>query len=243
MDIIEEIKIEENIYYNYALLDPRKPGYYRYENYEFYHEPFYVGKGKNDRYESTLRDRHKCFKMNEIKKLRKLGLEPIVIVFNKDITEKESLSKEVHLVKLIGRRNIMKGPLTNLTDGGDGSSGRVVTEEFRERYRQLEKERGLLLSYAIGRVVSQKSRDKASNSMKGRKFTEDHKNKLKEASTCKKKVLQYNLKDNLIREWESVAQASNYCNVSKQAISQCCRNCKYNKTAGGFKWKYKNAIS
>jgi len=39
----------KNRFYVYALLDPRKPGRYVYETWEFDHEPFYVGKGSGNR--------------------------------------------------------------------------------------------------------------------------------------------------------------------------------------------------
>ena len=40
---------EENIFYVYVYLDPRKPGNYVYGEYSFDYEPFYVGKGSNGR--------------------------------------------------------------------------------------------------------------------------------------------------------------------------------------------------
>lgn len=45
---------KKNRFYVYALLDPRKPGKYKYGEYEFDYEPFYVGKGSGDRCEHHL---------------------------------------------------------------------------------------------------------------------------------------------------------------------------------------------
>lgn len=50
-------------------------------------------------------------------------------------------------------------------------------------------------------------------------------------------VLQYDLNNKFIQEWESIKKAENYYNISKNTISQCCK--KLQKTAGGFIWKYK----
>src|ERR1017187_2319379 len=93
-------QINENKYYNYIYLDPRKPGIYEYKelNLIFDHEPFYVGKGTGKRINShnwnyytnhsTGRGR---FKYCLIKSINNLGLKPIVIKINSNISEKESL--------------------------------------------------------------------------------------------------------------------------------------------------------
>lgn len=43
-------------FYIYVYLDPRKIGNYNYFDYKFDYEPFYVGKGSNDRYKEHLTD-------------------------------------------------------------------------------------------------------------------------------------------------------------------------------------------
>lgn len=54
---------------------------------------------------------------------------------------------------------------------------------------------------------------------------------------CKtKKVVQYDKQDNFIKEWESIKEAKNITGITH--ISSCCRN--ERKTAGGYKWKYKD---
>ncbi len=77
----------DNIFYTYIYLDPRKFGVYEYGNYKFDAEPFYVGKGKDDRYLFYIHEakshsikyvgnKHIYYK---IKKILKVGLEPIIL--------------------------------------------------------------------------------------------------------------------------------------------------------------------
>ena len=52
-----------------------------------------------------------------------------------------------------------------------------------------------------------------------------------------KKVLQYTLEGEFVKEWDSIAIASKHTNTNKSSLSACLNN--KNKTAGGFIWKYK----
>ena len=54
----------------------------------------------------------------------------------------------------------------------------------------------------------------------------------------KKEILQLDLNDNIISEFSSISEASKILNVGRSGIMQCLR--KRNKTAFGYKWKYKN---
>jgi len=50
----------------------------------------------------------------------------------------------------------------------------------------------------------------------------------------RRKIYQYDLQDNLIKEWESITVAENETGITN--ISRCCLS-NY-RTAGNFKWKY-----
>lgn len=105
-------------YYVYALLDPRKKGDYNYGNLNFEYEPFYVGKGCGKRMSKhSFEDKSNPFRSNKIKKILKEGKKYLSIQIFKNLTEKNAFKKEKEIIKLIGRKN---GPLTNLTDGGEG---------------------------------------------------------------------------------------------------------------------------
>lgn len=53
----------------------------------------------------------------------------------------------------------------------------------------------------------------------------------------KKSIIQFSLDGEYIKEWNSITDASNYLNISKDNIISCCSG-RY-KQSGGFIWKYK----
>ena len=52
--------------------------------------------------------------------------------------------------------------------------------------------------------------------------------------TCYK-IGRLDKEDNIIKEWDTMTQASKELNISVSSISLCCKGTY--KTAGGFKWK------
>jgi hypothetical protein len=125
--------MEHTNFYLYVYLDPRKPGYYKYDDLVFYYEPIYVGKGKNNRKLSHIKECNKdnkgnLLKRNKLSKIKNyISLEEyidnfILIEFN-SINEKFIYSKEEEYVSKIGTiANVWgvdkRGPLTNMLRGG-----------------------------------------------------------------------------------------------------------------------------
>lgn len=88
--------------------------------------PFNVGKGKSRRaYQKTGRNRwwHNI--------VNKHGGFDVKFVAT-DMSEEDSFWLEEHLIKTIGRRDLGTGPLVNMTNGGDGTSGYRWTAKRRE---------------------------------------------------------------------------------------------------------------
>lgn len=52
-----------------------------------------------------------------------------------------------------------------------------------------------------------------------------------------KKIIQYDIKNNFIKEWECIMEVQRQLGINNANICQCCKG-NY-KTAGGFIWKYK----
>jgi hypothetical protein len=134
----------EEKFYCYIYCDTRKPGNYVYKNYQFDYEPFYVGKGQGYRYRNHLfkssmnSDRNKL-KINKIKKiLEETGNEPLIIRIG-NFDENSAIKWEKFLIEIIGWKDLNKGPLTNLTDGGDGVSGVIQTEDHKQKFQNGSK--------------------------------------------------------------------------------------------------------
>lgn len=117
------------IYYTYILVDPRHSSYTLEDGTLLPGEPFYVGKGKLKRAythlsESSLRVRsHKCHK---IKSIMHDGCAPVIHFYKTNLSEEYALASEKQLIREIGTHcvlpNVPRGPLTNLTSGGEGWS-------------------------------------------------------------------------------------------------------------------------
>ena len=130
-------------YYVYALLDTSKPGIYVYDDLVFDYEPFYIGKGTDNRHYHSSFDRHNSFKKNKIKSLNKKNIKVLSIKVFEDLNEQESFNIETTIIKKIGRRDLKLGPLTNLTDGGDGRTNIVVSEKTKKKISKTKKSQHL----------------------------------------------------------------------------------------------------
>lgn len=93
----------ENIYYVYALIDPRTD------------MPFYVGKGKNNRMFNHLKEKTSGVKKNnKIFEIREAGFEPIAIKLLENLSEDNAYKSEEDIIKSLGRTGIEEnGILTN----------------------------------------------------------------------------------------------------------------------------------
>jgi hypothetical protein len=74
--------------------------------------------------------------MATIKAIRAEGLEPGVKILEDNLQEQIALEREVAYISQYGRKVDGTGCLTNLTIGGDGSSGYKHTEETKSKMRK-----------------------------------------------------------------------------------------------------------
>ncbi|WP_156898042.1 GIY-YIG nuclease family protein [Methylocapsa acidiphila] len=99
--------------------------------------PFYVGKGVRLRvfdHEAEARNtKLLTHKLNLIRSLHSRGHSIGYRIDSFFDDETDALARERHLIASIGRHDLKAGPLTNQTDGGEGTSN--PSEESRQRRR------------------------------------------------------------------------------------------------------------
>lgn len=96
----------------------------------------------------------------------------------------------------------------NLTEGGDGTFGRLHSEETKEKIRQK----------ALGRKASEEAKKRMSESRKG-KCSAKMKSHLQEISKIRcHKVYQYDKDLNFIAEYESIRKASEATGLNRDTI-------------------------
>lgn len=140
-------------------------------------EVFYVGKGNGNRAYTKV-NRSNLWK-NVVKKH---GY--IVEFVEVGLQEWAAFELEVERIAYYGRRDLNQGSLVNFTDGGEGSSGHIWTEEMKS-WRSAE---------TIKQMQDPKMREDIALSKRGKKLSQEHaefsrkhllaqKNKVKEVNS------------------------------------------------------------
>jgi hypothetical protein len=123
----------KSIYYTYAYL--REDG-----------TPYYIGKGKGKR---AYEKKHNAYVPSKNR----------VLFLKQNLTEEEAFKHEIYMISVFGRKDLGVGILYNLTDGGDGPSGYIHSEESRKqmgdrrrgkkrpRHSKVMKEKSSIMSY------------------------------------------------------------------------------------------------
>jgi hypothetical protein len=97
--------------------------YYTYAYLREDRTPYYIGRGKGRR--AFKNHRHIPVPSSDR-----------ILFLKTDLTFAESVQHEIYMIAVFGRKNNGTGILRNLTDGGQGTVGRVILTEIRNRIRQ-----------------------------------------------------------------------------------------------------------
>ena len=232
--------------------------FYVYELWDsIKNEPFYVGKGQHYRGKMRHEEHLKIalgiktchdpngHKINRINKILRLGgkIQTKIVLWTDD--ETEAFNKEKELIKQYGRRNLETGCLTNLTDGGDGISGRVVSKEERERISRQVRGTGNPMygkhhTEEAKRKITEMNRRRIANGYVF-KHTEEWKTHLRQRQFnpgvlySSLPVLQIDLLGNIVATFESVSQAAKQIGYSKGSLHSALTN---SHRCKGYYWRY-----
>ena len=121
--------------------------------------PYYVGKGKGRR----------AYEKSRLVPIPK-DKNNIVFVLN-NLTEEQAFQNEMDFISWYGRVDLNNGILRNLTDGGEGVSGAIRSEETKRKISESKK----------GKTHSEESKRKISETHKGKTHSEESKRKISES--------------------------------------------------------------
>lgn len=137
--------------------------YYTYAYLRKDRTPYYIGKGKGKRAFSSNRT------------LNKPKDKSRIIFLKQNLTEQEAFEHEEYMIAVLGRKDLVTGILRNKTDGGEGISGVIRSEETKRKLsiahkgkpRSKETKRKLS-EFHIGKTLSEETKRKMSEAKKGK---------------------------------------------------------------------------
>jgi hypothetical protein len=174
---LRAVMVNPNRFYTYAYLREDRT-------------PYYIGKGSGERvYKKDRRVRPPKDKSR-------------IIFLKQNLTEEEAFRHEIYMIAVLGRKDLGTGILHNRTDGGEGASGCIPSEETRRKMSEAGKGRIFSEEHRIKigqsnkrrivseetrkkmseRIRSEETRKKMSESGKVKIFSEEHKRKISEAN-------------------------------------------------------------
>jgi len=126
------------------------------------------------------------------------------------------------------------------------NTGKKLSEETKEKIRQAnlgkkvsEETRRKLSDFNKGKKLSQETKAKIGLKSSQKRLSEETKARIRNTNIEKKgrAILQYDLNNNLVKEWRSITEAAELLDTSWINLWGALRD--KQKTAKGFIWKYK----
>lgn len=128
----------------------------RFYTYAYLREdrtPYYIGKGSGYRITHPGRN------------VKKPSTKDRIIFLKQNLTEEEAFRHEIYMIAVFGRKNNGTGILRNKTDGGEGNSGYIPSQETRDKISINNKGR---IPWNKGIPRPDDTKRKQSESMKGK---------------------------------------------------------------------------
>lgn len=184
-------------------------------------EPFYIGIGSDFSYKRANEKTRRNKIWNDICNRTEYSVD----ILCDELSWAEACEKEKEFIKLYGRINKKNGTLSNLTDGGDGVTGVIVSENARIRSSKTH----------LNKIVSKETKEKISKSLKLKVKSPDEikrflKESLRYSKSIRKKVI---CLDNGI-VFESAKEAAIFFSISRTYVCRQISGVRKNK----FNLKY-----
>jgi hypothetical protein len=136
----------------------------RFYTYAYLREdgtPYYIGKGQGRRIFQSIG------KPCNIPKDKNR-----IIYLKKNLLESDAFKHEIYMISVFGRKDLETGILYNKSNGGEGASGMVVTEEMKKKWS--DERRGKKKPKQSENMKGEK------NPMYGKKRTDDEKERIRQ---------------------------------------------------------------
>lgn len=233
----------DNTSFIYVYLDPRKTGEYKYGDYQFDNEPFYVGvssgrtihdrKVRHLQYAKNDKDiTNNNYKKNIIKSILFDNLEPIILKYIDGMSLSESFLKEKDMILTIGNRYDKSGPLVNISKGGDGGDN-FTNNPRKEEIREIHRKNALgsnnnMYGLPLEEYPSHKAKLRGDHWNMGRTASTSTREKLSKqragsGNNRAKKTLLFDKDFNLIKEFDYCFDIAKYINSSNVSVSKTAR--------------------
>jgi hypothetical protein len=111
--------------------------------------PYYIGKGSGRR----------AWRSDNRRAAKRPVNPSRILILKENLTEEEAFRHERYMISVLGRKDLGSGILRNMTDGGEGASGAIRSEELRRKLSELRR----------GKKPSEETRRTMSESRLGKK--------------------------------------------------------------------------
>lgn len=144
------------------------------------------------------------------------------IILYSGLSEQDAKDTEIRLIKEWDTQNRDHG--YNLTAGGDGATGAIVSEETRRKHSIANLKENL----------SEETIRRRSEGLRGRKFTDEHKRKIGDGNS--KAIEMLDRSGKVLKRFRGAHDAEIELGISHSHISQCCHGKRM--TTGGYMWRF-----
>jgi len=133
--------------------------------------PYYIGKGCGNR----------VYYKSKSGYVRPPKDKTRIIFLKQNLTEEEAFRHEIYMIAIFGRKDLGTGILHNRTNGGDGVSGSIRSEEWKINQTKAKKGKYVGKNHPMwGRKHTEETKRKQSELKKGKSYSEETKRKQSE---------------------------------------------------------------